>query len=279
MLRNNTTYPVRFREAIASMCGGRYPLIQTVDDWLNHKSEVLQEWVLSNSSNKLIWAQGIAIIEAAMTLADNPMEGGGGDSHTGHSSDYAPKVEAEALEQDLLDKLANCAHCGGAIAYDSHNIWCTICESNMNSPTSVNVLIPLWNKRVMCDDLTGSPLEIIGTEVGYMYQSAVTKLRSDDGIVRTHIRAEPNGDDEGDPELTVYMNPVVCIRGTAKTPTPPPDELATIDMHDLNKGMPWVTGWLQQQKTSLDGEQLIYILLFIQFIRNFDPDLPDERLE
>lgn len=69
-----TTYEQRFIEAFTLLCGGRKPAIKMVQDWLSHESEALQDFAVSNGPS---WCQGIALIDAAHLMAENPEEGFG----------------------------------------------------------------------------------------------------------------------------------------------------------------------------------------------------------
>lgn len=69
-----TGWEFRFVEALRLLCGGSEPSDRLVKEWLNHGSEDLQAWVASETA--LHWSMGITTIEAAMSLADEPDEGG-----------------------------------------------------------------------------------------------------------------------------------------------------------------------------------------------------------
>ena len=72
------SYIYRFQMALALLCGNHLPDERLCRQWLDGKDEKkyieLQDWAVSHST--LNWAMGIGVIEAAMTLADNPNEGG-----------------------------------------------------------------------------------------------------------------------------------------------------------------------------------------------------------
>lgn len=65
-------FTTRFADVIALLCTEK-PSIELCRDWLDDKSEDLQEWVLDRL--RLGWAQGIGVIDAARLLADQPEEG------------------------------------------------------------------------------------------------------------------------------------------------------------------------------------------------------------
>lgn len=69
-----TTWMRRFTEAMTLLCGTEPPADQ-VQSWFADQDERLQSWAIDNS--KLVWAQGIEVIDAASSLADAPEEGAG----------------------------------------------------------------------------------------------------------------------------------------------------------------------------------------------------------
>lgn len=69
-----TTWIQRFREALTLLCG-EAPPEGMAEAWDAHESEELQEWALNHCC--LPWCMGIVVIEAAMSLADQPEEGAG----------------------------------------------------------------------------------------------------------------------------------------------------------------------------------------------------------
>lgn len=69
-----TDWTFRFTEALAVLCGGAKPPAKIVGEWLSHESDALQDWAVSHAA--LHWSMGITVIEAAMTLASEPDEGG-----------------------------------------------------------------------------------------------------------------------------------------------------------------------------------------------------------
>jgi len=70
-----TNWVDRFIEAFTLLCGGKAPPRQMVLDWFNREldSFELQEFALEHTPLKS--AQGIAIIDAAVAIADQPQEG------------------------------------------------------------------------------------------------------------------------------------------------------------------------------------------------------------
>ena len=72
-----TTKAERFADALTILCGGYVPDIELVDAWFDEEDDdshiKLQEWAVNNSAAG--WAMGIGVIDAALTLADNPDEG------------------------------------------------------------------------------------------------------------------------------------------------------------------------------------------------------------
>jgi hypothetical protein len=70
-----TTWVERFQAAMALLCDGRRPTEIMIFDWFVGDGEELQQWASENGS--LGWHQGIALIDAACTIADQPEEGAG----------------------------------------------------------------------------------------------------------------------------------------------------------------------------------------------------------
>jgi len=72
-----TTKAERFSDALTILCGGYVPEIELVDAWFDEEDDQshikLQEWAVNHSAAG--WAMGIGVIDAALTLADNPDEG------------------------------------------------------------------------------------------------------------------------------------------------------------------------------------------------------------
>jgi hypothetical protein len=78
LLRDNTTWMERFRDALRLMCGAEPPL-QFCEMWIrNEQNEAmedpLQVWV-NEQVQTPAWAQGIVTIDAARVWADSPCEG------------------------------------------------------------------------------------------------------------------------------------------------------------------------------------------------------------
>lgn len=82
-----TTWNERFAAALALLCGGKQPPAQSIVDHfdMSMDSFELQAWAVNNAA--LPWAQGVAIIDAARTLADQPEEGA---SHTDEGAPPEP---------------------------------------------------------------------------------------------------------------------------------------------------------------------------------------------
>ena len=70
----STTWIDRFTDALEVLCGTRPPR-NIVRSWLNSDCEALQDWVGMRGRPILSHTMNIAIIEAAMILADQPVEG------------------------------------------------------------------------------------------------------------------------------------------------------------------------------------------------------------
>lgn len=70
-----TTYLKRFGDAIQALCGGNRPPDRMMLEYLDKHSDSfeLQEFCIEHTL--LGWAQGIVVIDAALTLADEPVEG------------------------------------------------------------------------------------------------------------------------------------------------------------------------------------------------------------
>lgn len=69
----NSLYVNRVTDALRLLCGGRTPPPVLVLGWLNLTNEGLQDWAVCNT--ELNWAQGIEVIDAALSLAGSPEEG------------------------------------------------------------------------------------------------------------------------------------------------------------------------------------------------------------
>jgi len=83
-MRTPTTYRERFKDSIALLCQGEYPSDRIIDQWFDESnpSIELQEFCIANCP--LTWSLGIAVIEAAMTLAEQPEEGKGHETYMDH---------------------------------------------------------------------------------------------------------------------------------------------------------------------------------------------------
>lgn len=69
-----TTYLRRFGDAMALLCGGKRPSDEVLTAWLDTDADDmrLQEFAVEHGP---AWAQGIGLIDAARTMADQPTEG------------------------------------------------------------------------------------------------------------------------------------------------------------------------------------------------------------
>ncbi len=67
-----TSYLLRFGDALQSLCRGRRPTEAMMGAWLDTDDEQLQTFCCDHGPS---WAQGIAVIDAARVLADQPTEG------------------------------------------------------------------------------------------------------------------------------------------------------------------------------------------------------------
>lgn len=77
--RGVTTPIQRFREALTLLCAGHKPDLALCEQWFDKHNDAahseLQDWASCHGG--VDWAMGIGIIEAALTLAENPREGEG----------------------------------------------------------------------------------------------------------------------------------------------------------------------------------------------------------
>lgn len=72
--RTPTTFVQRFGDALELLCNGKRPSDDLIRWWLDKDVDNidLQEFCVENGPS---WAQGIRVIDAAHTLAENPVEG------------------------------------------------------------------------------------------------------------------------------------------------------------------------------------------------------------
>jgi len=72
--RTPTTYLRRLGDALALLCAGHRPADEMMSAWLDTERDDmrLQEFACDHGPS---WAQGIAVIDAARVLADQPTEG------------------------------------------------------------------------------------------------------------------------------------------------------------------------------------------------------------
>jgi len=72
--RKPTTWGQRYREALTLLCGEAPPEIAVVESLQRgNDGWELQSWAAGKC--RLAWAQGIVVLDAAVTLADTPAEG------------------------------------------------------------------------------------------------------------------------------------------------------------------------------------------------------------
>lgn len=81
-----TTYMQRFGDALALLCNGHRPPPEMLVAWLdvNRDDHSLQNFAAVHGPS---WAQGIAVIDAARVLADQPTEG------LNHEMEHTPSQE------------------------------------------------------------------------------------------------------------------------------------------------------------------------------------------
>lgn len=98
-----TTWLERFTQALAVLCGGKQPPAEAIRDWDDPgmDSHALQSWAISNAWME--WAQGVAIIDAARLLADQPAEG------EGHEESPHPAGAGVALPAQPSDEQVTAA--------------------------------------------------------------------------------------------------------------------------------------------------------------------------
>jgi hypothetical protein len=83
---HTTTWIERFQQAIALLCGGNAPPLAMCESWINDNDgdhDELQGFAMEHMA--LPWMQGISLIDAAISLADQPEEG----------CDHLPRVKNE----------------------------------------------------------------------------------------------------------------------------------------------------------------------------------------
>lgn len=67
-----TTRAQRLEQAMSLLCNGVSPSSRMVDDWIAERNDDLQDFACTHGPS---WAQGIAVIDAAQIMADQPTEG------------------------------------------------------------------------------------------------------------------------------------------------------------------------------------------------------------
>ena len=65
-------YKQRFSEVIQLLTDAKPPTV-LVESWLDNTSDDLQVWIINQLGDS--WPQGIAVIDAAIAMADQPKEG------------------------------------------------------------------------------------------------------------------------------------------------------------------------------------------------------------
>lgn len=71
-MSKQTTYLQRFHEALSALCIEEPPE-EMCQAWLDDSSEELQQFAMQ--MGRFGWHQGIALIDAAMLIAESPEEG------------------------------------------------------------------------------------------------------------------------------------------------------------------------------------------------------------
>lgn len=92
-----TTYVERLTDALALLCGGNRPDEALVIDYFDDDGFELQDWAINHTS--LPWTTGIGVIEAAMALAETPIEGigeGRGPEHQTREEAFPRPEQPEA---------------------------------------------------------------------------------------------------------------------------------------------------------------------------------------
>jgi hypothetical protein len=64
-------FNVRIQKILSLLCDGE-PDLKLIDNWLYNYSDEIIPWILSKC--KLDWAQGIVVMEAAQSIAENFQE-------------------------------------------------------------------------------------------------------------------------------------------------------------------------------------------------------------
>jgi hypothetical protein len=98
-----TVYIERFISALGMLLR-KTPPREMCEQWLNHESEELQSFAVSNA--RIYWMTGIGAIEAAQVLADNPDEG---EAHEGYTSDYSRANHPAAAQPSRAEVLEEAA--------------------------------------------------------------------------------------------------------------------------------------------------------------------------
>lgn len=88
-----TTYLRRFGDAMQLLCAGHRPTHAMMSAWLDSENEELQSFAAEHGP---AWAQGIGLIDAARTTADQPTEG---PDHEFHEAAF---VAAEPSDAEIV---------------------------------------------------------------------------------------------------------------------------------------------------------------------------------
>lgn len=86
-----TLFMRRFGDAMQLLCRGNRPSDEMMQAWLDNDNEDLQSFA---SVHTLGWAQGLGVIDAALTMADTPTEG---DGHEERERPEDPQLDDEDI--------------------------------------------------------------------------------------------------------------------------------------------------------------------------------------
>lgn len=104
----STTYLSRFADAMETLCNGNRPTSEMIITWFaDPDSFELQEFAMEHGPS---WAQGIAVIDAATILADQPCEGEGHEPAPDSLKTFYPKLNSSyiAVPREMIDLIRNC---------------------------------------------------------------------------------------------------------------------------------------------------------------------------
>ena len=88
-----TTVLQRAGDTLQLLCAGQRPPDVIITDWLDNSSEELQAWCCQYGPS---WCQGIAVIDAAMLMVDQPTEIVTPESNADHEHRTSPQPAAQA---------------------------------------------------------------------------------------------------------------------------------------------------------------------------------------